>query len=192
MEENKIAGHKVVIAGGSAGSLNVLLDILPKLREPLPYAFVIVVHRKSGEDSTLEELIAMKTSVPLGDVEDKVPLLPGHIYIAPADYHILFEKEYEIALDTSEKVNYSRPSIDVAFESAAEAFGPLLTGILLSGSNADGTNGVKAIKDSGGIVLIQKPETADMPYMPQHAAAAIRPDHILDAPGLLKFLNEHL
>lgn len=191
MEENQITGHKVVIAGGSAGSLNVLLDILPKLRVPLLYTFVIVLHRKGGEDQTLEELIAMKTNVPLRDVEDKVPLLPGYIYIAPADYHILFEKNYEIALDTSEKVNYSRPSIDVAFESAAEAFGPLLTGILLSGSNADGTNGVKAIKEFGGIVLIQQPETANMPYMPQHAAAAMRPDHILDATGLLSFLNQH-
>jgi two-component system chemotaxis response regulator CheB len=164
---------KLVIFGGSAGSLDALLKILPGLDAQLPLAIVIIMHRKSGEDMTLEELIAVKTSLQVNETEDKTPLLPGHIYIAPAGYHLLFEKNGLLSLDASEKINYSRPSIDVSFESAADAFGPEMAAILLSGANADGTEGLKAIKNAGGIIAIQQPESAEMPFMPQHALSNI-------------------
>lgn len=188
MEKNSlISDCKVLIIGGSAGSLDVLLKILPFLEVPT-FAIVIVLHRKHTDDNTLEELIAAKTKIPVKEVEDKVALESGYIYIAPSDYHLLFEKNDLLSLDTSEKINYSRPSIDVAFESAADIYGKSLVGILLSGANADGTDGLIAIKKSGGTIIVQKPETADMPFMPNNALMNTVPDYILDVSELLQLI----
>ena len=190
MEENAV-GHKcrVLIIGGSAGSLEVLLQIIPKLGAIKPFAMVLVLHRKSSEDNTLEELIALKTSIPVKEVEDKTFLVPGNIYIAPADYHLLFEKDGTLALDISEKVHYSRPSIDVAFQSAAEVYGKSLTGIVLSGANSDGTEGLKAVKAANGITIAQAPSSADMPYMPQSAIDSAPVDYILDVAQLTAYIQ---
>lgn len=189
MEENQIiSGCKVVLIGGSAGSLEVLMQILPSIPKTISFAIVIVVHRKHTEDSTLEELIALKTEVPVKEVEDKTPLLPGYIYIAPSDYHLLFEKNYSLSLDTSEKINHSRPSIDVSFESAADAFGTEVIGILLSGANADGTEGLKAIQNAHGTIVVQKPESAEMSFMPSHAIAHTTPNYILDIEGIQELI----
>ncbi len=180
---------KIVIIGGSAGSLEVLMQILPKLPNPIPFALIIVVHRKSADDTILEELIALKTKVPVQDTEDKVPILKGSIYIAPSDYHMLFEKNLTIAIDNSEKINYSRPSIDVTFQSAAEVFGENVTAILLSGANADGSEGMQTIKNFGGKTIVQKPETAEMPFMPQTAIQNANPDLILSPKEIIHFLQ---
>ena len=190
MEKDKIVSdYKIVIIGGSAGSLDVLMQVLPRLNAIETFSIVIVLHRKSGEDTTLEDLLALKTVIPVQEVEDKVPLLPGYIYIAPSDYHLLFEKDKTLSLDISEKVNYSRPSIDVSFESAADIYGAGLVGILLSGANADGTLGSKAIKNAGGTVIIQDPESAEMPYMPKSAVDNMTPSHIFDVPQITAFIN---
>ena len=175
--------------GGSAGSLEVLMKILPRLDAALSFPIVLVLHRKSGEDTNLEDLVAMKSRVPVQEVEDKVPLLPGFVYVAPSDYHLLFEKDGLLSLDTSEKVNYSRPSIDVSFESAADAYGKAVVAILLSGANADGTEGLKAIKDAGGIIIVQKPETAEVPFMPANAISNSFPDYIFDAEEIVEFIR---
>lgn len=181
MEESKIiSGCKVVIIGGSAGSLNALMQILPDLKPLNGFAIVIVLHRKSTDDQTLEELIALKATIPVKLVEDKVPIEPGFIYIAPSNYHLLFERNHALSLDISEKINYSRPSIDVSFESAAEIYGDALVGILLSGSNTDGTVGLKAIKAAGGTVIVQNPTVAEMPFMPHNAILNTDPDLVLD------------
>jgi two-component system chemotaxis response regulator CheB len=189
MEKDQVsADFKVVIIGGSAGSLNVLMQVLPQLPAIKSFAIVIVVHRKSTDEQTFEELIELKSPVKVKQVEDKVPLLPGFIYIAPSNYHLLFEKNNTLSLDTSEKVNYSRPSIDVSFESAAEIFKNQLTGILLSGSNADGTNGLKAIQNEGGTIIVQNPESADMPFMPNSAIQNMTPDYVLNIQEILQFI----
>ena len=189
MEKNTIiSGCKVLIIGGSAGSLEVLLKILPHLEIP-SFAIVIVLHRKHTDDTTLEELIAAKTQIPVKEVEDKVALEAGNIYIAPSDYHLLFEKNQLLSLDISEKINYSRPSIDVAFESASDVYGKSLIGILLSGANADGTDGLIAIKKNRGTTIVQKPETADMPFMPNSAIEHSSPDYILDIAAILKMIT---
>lgn len=190
MEENKIiANCKVVIIGGSAGSLNALMQILPDLSQLNGFAVVIVLHRKSTDDQTLEELIALKSSITVKIVEDKVPLVPGYIYIAPSNYHLLFEKNDTLSLDISEKINYSRPSIDVSFESASEIYGEALVGILLSGSNTDGTYGLKAIKAAGGTIVVQNPTVAEMPFMPHNAILNTNPDFVLDNQEILKLLR---
>lgn len=188
MAEGKIT-RRVLIVGGSAGSLEVLIEMLPVLPKTADYAFVVVLHRKSAEDTILEDLIAAKAKMPVMEVEDKVLLFPGYIYVAPSDYHLLFEKGGELSLDNSEKVNYSRPSIDVSFESAAEIYGPDVTAILLSGANADGTQGLKTIKQYNGKAIIQAPETAGMPFMPENAISNITPDYILDIKGIVDFVK---
>lgn len=132
----------------------------------------------------------MKTAIPVKEVEDKVLLEAGYIYIAPADYHLLFEKNGELSLDISEKVHYSRPSIDVSFESAADAYGQAVTAILLSGANADGTHGLKIVKEAGGATVVQKPESAEVPFMPANAIENMQVDYILDAEGLLAFIRD--
>jgi two-component system chemotaxis response regulator CheB len=190
MEKDRvIQGCKVLIIGGSAGSLEVLMELLPQLAFVPTFAIVLVLHRKSAEDSTLEELISYKTDIPVAEVEDKTPLKPGFIYIAPSDYHLLFESNDTLSLDTSEKINYSRPSIDVSFESAAEAYGPSLVGILLSGANADGTEGLLAIKKAGGAIVVQVPESAQMPFMPMNALTNTSPHYVLDVKGMIEFIN---
>lgn len=189
MEEDKIiSGCKVVIIGGSAGSLNALMQILPELPDLNGFAIVIVVHRKSTDDQTLEDLISLKSSIPFKIIEDKVPLVPGFVYVAPSNYHLLFEKNQTLSLDISEKINYSRPSIDVSFESAAEIYGNSLVGIILSGSNSDGTQGLKAIKEAGGTIAVQNPLSADMPFMPNNAILYTNPDFVLNTNEILRFI----
>jgi two-component system chemotaxis response regulator CheB len=189
MAQNKVISNcKVVIIGGSAGSLHVLMNILPNLPKLNSFALVIVLHRKSSDDLTLEELLKVKSEIPVKIIEDKIPFLPGFLYIVPSNYHLLFEKNDTLALDTSEKVNYSRPSIDVSFESAAEVYGRNMVGILLSGSNADGTEGVKAIQKAGGLIIIQDPESAEMPFMPKNAILNTTPDYILNTEEILNFI----
>ena len=183
---------ELVIFGGSAGSLQVLINILPQIKLPIPFAIVIVVHRKNSYDTVLEDLIALKTLIPMEYVEDKSNLQPGVLYIAPSDYHMLFEDKNNIALDSSEKVNYSRPSIDVSFESAASVFREQLVGILLSGANADGTFGLQMIQEKGGITIVQKPETAEVPYMPQFAVLNANPDFIFSEEEIITFLNSNI
>lgn len=190
MAESKLTiSCKAVVIGGSAGGLDVLLKVLPSLSTSFSFTVIIVLHRKNSVDSTLESLLASRTKIPVKEVEDKDRISPGTIYIAPADYHLLIEPDLTFSLDDSEKVNYSRPSLDVTFESAADVFGPDLVGILLSGANADGTQGLVAVKKAGGTTVVQKPETAQTPFMPQQAIANAPIDSILDIPELIALVN---
>lgn len=181
---------KIWVIGGSAGSLSFLMDFLPKISQSCTYAIVVVLHRKNSEDTTLEKLIATKASLPVQEIEDKTALLPGFIHVAPSDYHVLFEKNGIISLDSSDRVNYSRPSIDVSFESAADAYGSAATGVLLSGANADGTNGLIAIKNMGGLCIVQHPHTAEVPFMPLNAIQNVHIDHVFTVDEMLNYINQ--
>jgi two-component system chemotaxis response regulator CheB len=181
---------RVVVMGGSTGSIEVLLSVLPSLPTPLPYTLILVVHRKNTADSTLARLLSAKIGRPVREVEDKDELRPGAVYVAPADYHLLVERNGLFALDDSEKVHYCRPAIDVTFESVADAFGPAAVGVLLSGANADGTAGLAAIRRAGGWGIIQDPATAQVAYMPEHALHHAGADEVLDVPGLIAFLGQ--
>ena len=123
------------------------------------------------------------------EVDDKEPIRAGTVYLAPADYHVLLEQDGTFSLDDSEKVHYSRPSIDVSFESAADVYGPSVAAILLSGANMDGTNGLAAIKQAGGITVVQQPETAQVAFMPQQAIDNVPIDYVLDVPQLVDLVN---
>jgi two-component system, chemotaxis family, protein-glutamate methylesterase/glutaminase len=190
MAENKMSRPcEVVVVGGSSGSIDVLLKLLPALRAPLTFALLIVLHRKNTADSTLANLLSLKTSIPCKEIDDKDPIEPGNIYLAPADYHVLVEQNRTFSLDDSEKVHYSRPSIDVSFESAADVYGPALVGILLSGANADGTNGLSAISRAGGITVVQSPKTAQVAFMPQQAILGTSVDFVFDTEEMAPFVN---
>jgi two-component system chemotaxis response regulator CheB len=179
---------RVVLIGGSAGSLEVILQIIAYLDDKADYALIIILHRRSQQDSPLNDLLAHKTSWEVSEPEDKDPILPRNVYVAPADYHLLLEKDHSFSLDDSEKVNFSRPSIDVSFESAAEVYGNKTTAILLSGANADGVEGMQRIKAAGGICIAQKPATADVPYMPEQAIKQVKLDFVMDADEIGKWL----
>ena len=179
--------YKMVIMGGSAGSLDVILKIVPLLPLRSGASFLLVIHRKNEPDSLLTELLSARTVLPVKEVEDKEPLLSNHLYVAPPDYHLLMENQHWFSLDGSEKIHYSRPSIDVTFESVAETFRHSCIGILLSGANADGAEGLEKIKQHNGLTIVQDPATADVPYMPQSAINRFAVDKILspDAIGAL-------
>lgn len=190
MEENPLNKlEKVILIGGSAGSLEVLLKVLGQLDSICTIAIVLVVHRKSADDNRLEELFRMKTRLPIKEIQDKTQIKAGRVHIAPADYHLLFEADGSLALDISEKVNFSRPSIDIAFESAAAVFKDRLISILLSGANSDGTNGLMQVRENNGTIIIQNPETAEMPYMPTFALQHLEADHIFSPDQMTTFIK---
>ncbi len=181
---------EVLIIGGSAGSLEVLLKVLPLLNTDLEFAIILVLHRKSGKDSMLTELLSHKTEIPVKELEEKEKIIKGTIYIVPPNYHLLIENDRTFSLDASEKVNFSRPSIDVTFESAAEVFEEKLTCLLLSGSNKDGTNGLLKVKEYGGKVIVQQPDSAKVPYMPEYAIAEVETDAILQTEEMADYINK--
>jgi two-component system chemotaxis response regulator CheB len=190
MEEDRLSfPGKVITIGGSAGSLDVILHILPMLKTIKSVAIILILHRRNTDDTVLEELLRMKSGLNVEEIEDKTPIKPGYIYVAPADYHLLIETSLVFALDVSEKIHYSRPSIDVAFESASEIFGTNLVAILLSGANSDGTEGLIAVKKRGGTTIIQSPETAEVPYMPAFAIKHLKADYVLSPAEIGVFIK---
>jgi two-component system, chemotaxis family, protein-glutamate methylesterase/glutaminase len=190
MEKNSLIHNcELLIIGGSAGSLEVILLFLKDLKSTLSFPILLVLHRKSSFDSALTNLISTRTKLPVQEAEEKEQLKPGNIYIAPADYHLLIEKQHTVSLDFSEKINYSRPSIDITFQTAAEAYGPSLVCILLSGANEDGAAGLVAVKEAGGFIVIQDPLTAEVSYMPEQALKVVKPDKILKGSDLASFIN---
>lgn len=181
---------ELVVIGGSAGSLQVILDMARKLNKEIGFPILLVMHRKAQSVSILPTLLQQFSSMEVIEAEDKTEIQKNKIYIVPADYHVLFEDKKIISLDSSEKVNYSRPSIDVTFKSAAEIYGESLVGILLSGANADGVEGLEYIKKNSGRVWIQDPETAEVGYMPKHAVAAGIHDLIIMPDELAAHINQ--
>ena len=184
-----MSNNGIVVIGGSAGALDVVIRMIGALRFDLSFPIVIVLHRASTHDSTLADVLQAKTLLKVREIEDKDAIQPGVIYLVPSDYHVLAERERVFSLDASEKVNYSRPSIDVTFESVAEVFGSDTVGLLLSGGNNDGTSGLRKIKQIGGMICVQHPSTAQVPYMPEQAMSALKIDQILKPEEMAEFVN---
>lgn len=179
---------KVVMVGGSAGSLEVITRMLGGLLNK-KLAIVLIIHRKGSVHSSLADVLNMKAAVVVKEAEEKEFIRSGYVYIAPADYHLLIERDGSLSLDYSEKINFSRPSIDVSFECAASVFGDRVIGILLSGGNADGVAGLKSIKRAGGECIVQDPSSALVSYMPMQALIEIKPDRTLDSAEMADYLN---
>ncbi len=182
--------YKVVAVGGSAGSLDIILKIISTADVTNNVSYIIIIHRRNDADSVLADLFSLRTKLIVKEVEDKDSILPGHIYIAPPDYHLLIEDHNTFSLDSSEKIYFSRPSIDVTFESVADVFGAAAVGILLSGANADGAAGLTRIHKAGGFTIVQDPESAEVDYMPRQAIDKLKPDAIVSAGNIADFLKE--
>ncbi len=181
---------KLLVIGGSAGSLQVIRSLLAALGDGVPMPVLVVRHRNGGFESSLEDLFSSRTSVPIKEVEEKELLRAGTIYLCPADYHVLLEQDFSFSLDYSERIHYSRPSIDVTFRSAADVFGAGLICLLLSGGNADGAEGMQYVQEKNGITIVQDPATADVPYMPQQAISRMKVDYIVPAEEIPGFVYQ--
>jgi two-component system, chemotaxis family, protein-glutamate methylesterase/glutaminase len=189
MAEIGLINCRLLLIAGSAGSLEALLELLPALSRPVHFAILLVMHRGNSPENVLAHLLSGRTMIPVREIEDKDQIIPGVIYLSPADYHLLVEQDQSFALDSSEKINFSRPCIDLAFESAAAVYKERLVGLLLSGANSDGTKGLMKVADYGGITCVQEPATATVQFMPQHAIEHLKPDFIIPLHELAGFIN---
>jgi two-component system, chemotaxis family, protein-glutamate methylesterase/glutaminase len=183
------AGRLLAI-GGSAGSLQVVLSLLAAIDEGFPMPVLVVLHRNGVFESSLEDLFASRTKMRIREVEEKETLSNGIVYICPADYHVLLENDHSFSLDYSERVHFSRPSIDVTFRSAADVYGPGLICLLLSGGNADGVKGMQYAQERGGVTVVQDPATAEVPFMPQQAVTRMKTDFIIAADQIPAFVRD--
>ncbi len=161
-----------VVIGASAGAIDALSAILPTLTAAFPLPIIIVVHVPANRQSMLAELFANRCQLAVKEAEDKESIRPGTIYFAPSDYHLLVEADFTLSLSSDEPVLYSRPAIDVLFQSAADAYGDGLIGIILTGANSDGAEGLRAVLAAGGTGFVQDPTTAQGTAMPRAALAA--------------------
>jgi two-component system chemotaxis response regulator CheB len=178
-----------VVIGASAGGVEALSEILPALPASLRPALLIVLHLPRERPSLLVEIFANRCTLPVREADDKEPVEPGTVYFAPPDYHMLVEKSRQIALSTDELVHYSRPSIDVLFESAADVYADRLLGIILTGANADGAEGLHAVHRAGGVTVVQRPDSAKVPLMVVSALQRNPADFVLSLPEIAALLK---
>jgi len=173
------ARYDLVVMGTSTGGLHALTRLLSALPADFPLPIAIVQHRSRDSDERLAALLSGASPIPVFEAEDKEPLRGPGVYLSPPDYHLLIEADW-VALSTEEPVAYSRPSIDALFESAAYSHGSGVIGVLLTGANQDGTRGLQRIKEHGGYVIVQNPDSAESAFMPKHAVKNLLPDRVLN------------
>jgi two-component system, chemotaxis family, protein-glutamate methylesterase/glutaminase len=178
-----------VVIGASAGGVQALSEILPALPASFRPALLIVLHLPRERPSLLVRIYEKRCALPVREADDKEPVEPGTVYFAPPDYHMLVEKSRQIALSTDEPVHFSRPSIDVLFESAADVYGDRLLGIILTGANADGAAGLHAIHLAGGVTVVQQPDSAMVPLMIVSALQRNPADFVLPLAAIAELLK---
>lgn len=165
--------YGIAVVGTSWGGLAALRELVSCLPDDLRIPVVLIQHRHKMSDDALPRLLQDRTGLHVCEAEDKMPIEPGHVYVAPADYHLLVEPDNYFELSVEEPIRYSRPSIDVTFTSAADSFGARTIGVVMTGANADGAAGLKRIAERGGATLVQEPVTAESPAMPAAALKAV-------------------
>jgi len=171
--------YAAVVIGASAGGTRALQQIFPCLSDSFPLPIVIVQHLHPLQDGLALIHCKDNIAIKVKDADEKEALLPGTAYFAPPNYHLLIEDDHTLSLSIDPKVNYSRPSIDVLFESAANVYGPRLAAILLTGANNDGAQGLAYIKKKGGLTIVQDPQSAEFAVMPASALQVTQPDLLL-------------
>lgn len=181
-------GYDLVVVGTSWGGLSALRTLVGGLPDSFQMAVTLVQHRHKDSDHLLRALLQERSSLEVCEVEDKMPLEHGHIYVAPPDYHTLVERGH-FSLSTEAPVRYSRPSIDVTFSSAADAYAHRTVGIVLTGANADGADGLRRISDRGGLAIVQDPSTAESRTMPNAAQKAVPRARVMTLEGIAAFLS---
>jgi two-component system chemotaxis response regulator CheB len=167
-----VVAYEIVVVGTSWGGLSALRELINGLPASLGVPIVVVQHRHKQSDNLLTTLLQDGTPLCVCEVEDKTPIAAGNVYIAPADYHLLVEPGH-FSLSTDEPVRFSRPSIDVTLQSAADSYGSRVVGVILTGANADGAQGLRRIFDRGGLTLVQAPQTAESPTMPEASIKSV-------------------
>jgi two-component system, chemotaxis family, protein-glutamate methylesterase/glutaminase len=182
----------LIAVGASWGGMHAISSLLEGIREHRELSIVIAQHRHPESGGELASTFQLHSSLRVRDAEDKQAVEPGNVYLAPPDYHLLVEREGTLALSTDERVNFARPSIDVLFDSVADAYGPRCIGIVLTGANEDGAAGLRRIKELGGMAIVQDPSDAERPEMPTAAIAAADADAVLPLAEIPPFLSGRL
>lgn len=180
--------YKAIIVGGSAGSFQVITRIIAALPKDFPIPVFLCLHRLKHVRSGFVEALSIKAGLPVREPEDKEPIKSGSIYLAPANYHMYIELGNKFALSTEEAVNHSRPSIDLSFFSAAYNYKRKLIGIILSGANKDGAQGIKKVKDNGGLTIVEDPKECQVPTMTNASIQSTNVDHIMKTDEIIRFL----
>lgn len=183
-------GYEAVVLGTSMGGMQLLKLLLPALPVDYRLPLVVVQHLDERSPGALPALLDQYCAIRVKEADEKEPVLPGTVYIAPANYHLLIEADRTFSLSVDARVNYARPSIDVLFESAADAYGPRLVGLVLSGANRDGAAGLRYIRARGGLAVVQDPHSAEAAMMPRAAIELARPQHVLPPDGIRQLLLE--
>lgn len=181
-----------IVMGCSAGGIHALKTILGGLPPDLAAAILAVIHRAPEASDYLEQSLNETSALQVRQAEDKARIVPGAVYLAPPNYHLMMEDAHTIALSVDPPVNYARPSVDVLFETAADACGAALTGIVLTGANMDGSRGLACIERRGGLALVQAPGTAEVPAMPLAAIQATRNPTILELERIAAFIAHRI
>ncbi|MGE5468807.1 MAG: chemotaxis protein CheB [Ignavibacteria bacterium] len=182
---------QAIVIGVSSGGVQALKRLLGDLPADFPLPVVIVQHISPDAGNGMAKLLDDLCDIRVKEADEHDPIQPATVYLAPPNYHLLVERNGSLALSADPPVSYARPSVDVLFESAAGVFGAGLIGIVLTGANWDGARGVQHIKQKGGLVIVQDPDDADTPQMPQAAIAAVNADHVValaEMPALLQQL----
>lgn len=181
--------YEAIVIGVSAGGIAAMQQILPCFGKDFQIPICIVQHIGKSDDNYLVSHFKECCALDVKEARDKEQIVPGTIYFAPADYHLLVAEDKTLALSVDEKVNFSRPSIDLLFQTASEAYCDNLIGLVLTGANSDGAQGLKTIAANGGMAIVQSPETAAVGVMPLAAIVAAEVDHVLPLNRIASFLN---
>ena len=182
--------YEAIVIGVSSGGMNAMKVMFSLLPANFSTPIVIVQHIGARSENIWVQLLNDKCKLEIKEADEKEKIEKGKIYIAPPNYHLLIEQDRTFTLTVDERVNYARPSIDVLFETAAEAYQNRLVGIVLTGSNNDGSKGLKRIKEYGGLTIVQQPDTAESSFMPASAIATVQPDYILPLEAIINLLIE--
>lgn len=182
--------YEAVVIGVSSGGLNALSRLLPLLSPDVALAIIIVQHQHPHADNFLATYLDKRCRIPVREAAEKEPILPNAVYIAPPNYHLLVESDRTFSLASTEKVNYARPSVDMLFITAAEIYQSHLIGVILTGANSDGSQGLRIIKEYGGLTIVQNPATAEAASMPESALKATSVDYVLSLEEIGHLLNQ--
>jgi two-component system chemotaxis response regulator CheB len=177
-----------IVIGASAGGVEALTVLLPSLPVGIVEPIFIVMHLPRDTPSVLAEIFRPRCAMRVEEAEDKMPVQAGTVYFAPPDYHLLIDKGPLLALSTDEPVHFSRPAVDVLFQSAVDVYRERLLGVILTGANEDGAEGLAAIHLAGGTTIVQDPATALSPVMPEAALRRTSVDHVLPLSGIASLL----
>ncbi len=182
--------YKAIVIGGSAGSFSVLATLLSRIPKDFSLPIIICCHRLKHVRSGFIEALEIKSVKKVSEPDDKEGVKRGRVYVAPANYHLGIELGNTFVLSTEEMVNNSRPAIDITFETAAYVYKDKMIGILLTGANKDGALGMKRVKNSGGLTIVQEPSECTIDTMPKAAMAATKIDYVMKVEEIIKFIND--